>query len=113
MHTFRDKIAVALRIQAVAPAEVRAGRLTDDLRLVEDRQRQQPARVFQSHEPAASWLAACQRGHLVDEFGPGRGDREGHPARVGYSGLAEERVRIAETRPPLRQALPQGPGPSA
>ena len=60
------------------------GRLADDFRLVEDGQRRHPARVLQSHEPAASRLAAGQHGDLVDEVGPCVRDREGHPARVGY-----------------------------
>ena len=84
-----------------SPPDARAGRLADDFRLVEDGQRQHPARVLQSHEPAASCLAAGQRSDLVDELGPFVGDREGHPQRVGYPGCAEENVGIAEIRASL------------
>ena len=50
--------------------------------------RQNPARVLQSYEPAASRLAAGQRGDLLDEFCPSVGDRESHPARQGHPGAA-------------------------
>ena len=111
IHALLDEIAVAVGIKAVAPPDARARRLADDFRLVEDRQRQDPARVLQRHEPAASRLAAGQRGHLVDELGACVGDRERHPERVGYPGRAEENVGIAEIRAALREALPQRPGP--
>ena len=113
IHAFAYEIAVAIGIQAVAPPDARAGRLADDFRLVEEGQRQHPARVFECHEPSASRLAAGQRGHLVDEFGPCVGDCEGHPARQGDPGLPEECVGFAEFRAPLGEARPQRPGPSA
>ena len=106
---FPDKVAGAAGIQQKAPPQPRAGRLADDFGLVEDRHRHQPARVLQRHKTAASWRTACQRRHLVEELGPGRGDREGHPLRVGHVCVTEEHVGIAEIGAPPRQALPQRP----
>src|SRR5262249_7384028 len=65
IHSLRDKVALALREQAVAPPDVRAGWLADDLRLMEDRERQHPARIDQADEPALSGLAAGECGHRV------------------------------------------------
>src|SRR5260221_10119685 len=106
IHAFAHKIAVAFGIQTVAPPDARARRLADDFWLVEDGQRQNPARVLQSYEPAASRLAAGQRGDLLDEFGPSVGDRESHPARQGHPGLPEECVGFSEFRAPLGEARP-------
>src|SRR5690242_5601623 len=69
IHAFADKIAVALRIQAIAPPDARARRLANDLWLVKDRQRHNPGRVLQSYKASATRLAAGERTDLLDELG--------------------------------------------
>ena len=112
VHGFLHKVAGAVGIETIAPPDARAGRLTEDFRLVEDGQRYDPAGVLQRDEAAAPCLAVGQRGDFIDELGPCVGDREGHPERVGYPGCAKENVGIAEIYAPSRQPLPQRPRPS-
>src|ERR1700722_14521966 len=94
-------------IEAIAPPDLRAIRLPEDLRLMEERQRDHPVGVLQRHQPAPPGLALCHRGQRIDERIAGVGDREGDPPRVGDRRVAEEHARIAEAWPAFGQLLPQ------
>ena len=84
IHGLLDKGALAFRMEPIAPPDICALGLTEDFRLVEDRQRDAPSRS-PSRSGARRFPASLpgQLGDLVDEFCARRGDRKRHPSRVG------------------------------
>src|SRR4029077_20587572 len=111
IHGLWIEVAFLLRKEPIAPPDKCTWRLAEDFRLLEDRQRDHPVRIFQSQEPAASRVAVGQIGDLIEELRAGRGHGERYPARIGDPVVTKECIRISEALVLPRQRLPQGPRP--